>query len=86
MLFEAEPSDSCSSGTRGRTAVVEVLKMTPALEKVILTNPVEQEIMKEARKQGMFTMLEDAIFKSSRKEVPFSEVNTLRAGSDDIIL
>jgi type IV pilus assembly protein PilB len=85
-VYEIEPTDTCPSGTRGRMAVVEVLKMTKALERTILTNPVEQDIMKEGRKQGMLTMLEDAILKSSQKLVPFEEVNTLRAGSDDIIL
>jgi len=85
-VYEIEPTDTCPSGTKGRMAVVEVLKMTKELEQTILTNPTEQSIMKEARKQGMLTMLEDAIIKSSQKLVPFVEVNTLRSGSDDIVL
>jgi len=85
-VYEVEPTEECPTGTKGRMAVVEVLKMDRELEKTILTNPTEPEIMKEARKQGMFTMLEDAIIKSSQKIIPFSEVSTLRAGADDIIL
>jgi len=85
-VYELEPTGSCPTGTRGRMAVVEVLKMNRDLEKTILTNPIEQEIKSQARKQGMLTMLEDAILKSSQKLVPFKEVNKLRAGTDDIIV
>tara|TARA_B100001971_G_scaffold189673_1_gene191858 strand:- start:6451 stop:8184 length:1734 start_codon:yes stop_codon:yes gene_type:complete len=85
-VYELEPTGSCPTGTRGRMAVVEVLKMDRDLEKTILTNPIEQEIKSQARKQGMLTMLEDAILKSSQKLVPFKEVNKLRAGTDDIIV
>ncbi|PIP86706.1 hypothetical protein COV42_02590 [Candidatus Campbellbacteria bacterium CG11_big_fil_rev_8_21_14_0_20_44_21] len=85
-VYEREETPECPSGTKGRTAVMEVLKMTRGLERTILQNPTEQEIVKEARKQGMLSMLEDAIIKSSQKLVPFEEVNTLRAGADDIIL
>lgn len=85
-VYEIEPTSSCPSGTKGRMAAVEVIKMTRDLEKIILNNPVEQEIMKEGRKQGMLTMLEDAIVKSSQRLVPFEEVSTLRAGADDVII
>ena len=55
-------------------------------QNIILTNPVEAEIMKEARKQGMLTILEDAVVKSSQKLVPFEEISTLRGGSDTVLL
>jgi type II secretory ATPase GspE/PulE/Tfp pilus assembly ATPase PilB-like protein len=58
-------------------AVFEVLEMNKELENVILANPVETEIAKIARKNGMLTMKEDAIIKSSQKLIPFSEVNML---------
>jgi type IV pilus assembly protein PilB len=83
-IYELEPTEKCPSGTSGRMAVVEVLKMTKDLEKTILTNPIEQEIMKDARKQGMLTMLEDALIKSSQKLVPFEEVSTLRSSVEDL--
>lgn len=76
-VYEAEPSPDCPDGTKGRLAVFEVLEMNKELEGVILTNPVEIEIAKIARKNGMLTMKEDAIIKSSQKLIPFKEVNML---------
>jgi len=76
-LYESKPTEECPNGTRGRTAVFEVLEMNKDIEKVILTNPVESEIYKIARQNGMLTMKEDAIIKSSLKQIPFREVNTL---------
>ena len=51
--------------------------MSPALEKVILENPVESKLLEVARKEGMYTMREDALLKAFAKKVPFSEVNSL---------
>ncbi len=83
-LYGIEPSESCPKGTRGRLAVFEVIEMNKDLERVILTDPTEPKVREVARKQGMFTMREDAIIKSMRKEVPFEEVNTL-GGAYDIL-
>jgi type II secretory ATPase GspE/PulE/Tfp pilus assembly ATPase PilB-like protein len=47
------------------------------LEQVILKNPVEAEIVRVARKQGMLTMKEDAMQKAFRHEIPWEEVNKL---------
>jgi type IV pilus assembly protein PilB len=76
-VYEAERSATCPSGTRGRTAVVEVVEMTPEMEKAILTAPIESELWKVARAQGVVTMQEDAMIKAFAKEIPFAEVNTL---------
>lgn len=76
-MFEVKPSAVCPKGTRGRTAVFEVIRMDKNLEGVILKDPTEAEIMKVARKQGMFTMKEDAMFKAFRGEISFEEVNKL---------
>ncbi len=72
-----EPSPECPNGTRGRVAVFEIIKMDKDLETVILKNPVDSEIMKVARAQGMLTMREDALLKAFRKEIPWEEVNKL---------
>lgn len=74
-VYEAEPSPECPGGTRGRIGVYELLVVDKAMEKVILENPVESEIIKAARERGMFTMKEDALLKSFRGEIPFSEVS-----------
>ena len=57
--------------------VFEILQMDKELERVILKNPTDTDLMTVARKQGMLTMKEDAILKAFNKEIPFEEVNKL---------
>ncbi|OHA15312.1 MAG: hypothetical protein A3B08_02130 [Candidatus Taylorbacteria bacterium RIFCSPLOWO2_01_FULL_43_44] len=76
-IYEALPSPDCPKGTRGRTAVFEILEMNKELEQVILKNPTDIEIMKVARKNGMITMHEDALLKAFKGLIPFSEVNKI---------
>lgn len=76
-VYGIAPSPTCATGVRGRIGVFEMLPMTPELERVILENPVEEEIYKVARAQGLFTMKEDAIIKMLEGTIPFEEVNTL---------
>ena len=76
-FFNAKSTDECPSGTRGRTAIYEILDMNKQIEEIILRDPSETEIRKIARANGMFTMKEDAIIKAFNKEIPFSEINTL---------
>lgn len=83
VVYGLAPSASCPSGTRGRVGVFEFLPTTKDLEKVILDHPVEDEIFKVARSQGMFTMREDAIIKMLKGDIPFEEVNTLGGDSLD---
>ena len=74
-ILEAEPSAQCPTGTRGRVAVFEMFKMNPEIEQVILHNPIESEVFKIARKNGLVTMKEDAIIKAMQKIIPFQEIN-----------
>lgn len=77
VVYEPEKSPGCQSGMRGRMAVFEVLEMNPDLERVILKDPVDSELWRVARSQGMLTMREDAMMKAFAKHVPYSEVDTL---------
>ncbi len=76
-VYGIASSPTCATGTRGRVAVFEMLPASPELEHAILTNPIEDELYKIARAQGMFTMKEDAIMKMLKGQIPFEEVNTL---------
>ncbi len=76
-VYEAVPSPSCPSGTKGRTAVFEFLKMDRDLEHVILTNPVEQAVYEAARAKGMLTMKDDALMKAFSGVIPFDEINNI---------
>jgi type II secretory ATPase GspE/PulE/Tfp pilus assembly ATPase PilB-like protein len=58
-------------------AVFEMFMMDKDIEKAILTNPTETEILRIARNKGMITVKEDAIIKAFQKVIPFEEVNKL---------
>jgi type II secretory ATPase GspE/PulE/Tfp pilus assembly ATPase PilB-like protein len=47
------------------------------MEQVILKNPTEAAVYEVARRNGMFTMKEDAMLKMFQGKIPFEEVNTL---------
>ncbi len=73
-MYETVPSTDCPSGTRGRIAIFEMFRVNPEMQTVILKNPVDSEIYKVARKNGMLLMREDAMFKAVNGEIPFREV------------
>jgi type IV pilus assembly protein PilB len=76
-VYEAVPSATCPSGTKGRTAVFEFLKMDRDLEHIVLTNPVEQAVYEAARAKGMLTMKDDALKKAFQGIIPFEEINNI---------
>jgi type IV pilus assembly protein PilB len=76
-FYEAVSSPDCPNGTRGRTAVFEILEMDKDLERVVLENPIEEKVYAAARAKGMFTMREDAIMKALAGQIPFQEIDTL---------
>ena len=73
-MYEVVPSPECPSGTRGRIAVFEMFKVDKEMQNVILKNPVNSEIYRVARKNGMLMMREDAMLKSLEGLIPFTEV------------
>ncbi len=76
-VYRMEITPECPAGTKGRIACFEVFSMSSELEHAILDRKPEDELFGVVRRQGMFTMKEDAIMKSARGEIPFEEVNTL---------
>ena len=76
-VLGVKPTSKYPKGVRGRMAVFEMFTMTKELQKMILTDPTETSLWPIVRKQGMFTMKEDAIIKSLLKMIPFEEVSNL---------
>lgn len=76
-LNEAVASPECPGGTRGRVPVFEMFKVDKEMQTMILKNPVESEIYRIARNNGMLTMREDSILKSIKGSVPFQEIYNL---------
>jgi type IV pilus assembly protein PilB len=76
-VLKIEPTPECPKGTRGRTAVFEILPMDRDLEVAVLKNASETELQTIAREKGMLTMREDAILKAYEHLIPIEEVSTL---------
>jgi type IV pilus assembly protein PilB len=73
-MYDTVPSPECPSGTRGRVAVYEMFSIDKDMQNVILKNPIDSEIYKVARNNGMLTMREDAMLKAVNGIIPFTEV------------
>ncbi len=76
-MLKAVPTAECPNGTRGRTAVMEIIKVTDEFEQLILKGGTEEQLYQSARKNGFMSMREDAIIKAMEHEIPFEEVNSL---------
>lgn len=76
VLF-VEPTAECSSGTRGRVAVMEAIAINDEIERIILAGANEEQIIAAARKNGFISMKEDGIIKALNHTIPFEEISTL---------
>jgi type IV pilus assembly protein PilB len=76
-VLYAEPTAECTSGTRGRVAVMEAIRINDQIEHLILGGADDARILEEARKIGYITMKEDAIIKALEHTIPFEEISTL---------
>lgn len=72
-----EPTAECSSGTKGRVAVMEAITVDEDIERLILQGANEEDIYKTAREKGFISMKEDAIIKAFEHTIPFEEISTL---------
>lgn len=77
QLHEAKPSPSAPSGLKGRVPVFEVLSFRSEIQDAVLHRKSEEEIWQMARARGYMTMKEDAIIKSIKGIIPFTEINEL---------
>ena len=68
------------TGYRGRTAVYEVLDVTPSMRKVLMNDATESALLAEAERIGMKTLRQSALAKAMRGETTFEEVVRVTAG------
>jgi type IV pilus assembly protein PilB len=81
-MYETDVSPDCPSGTRGRIAVYEMFEINKEIQDMILKNPTDLELYKVARKNGMFTMKEDAMLKAVNGIIPYPEVYNFANDND----
>ncbi|MCI5108286.1 MAG: hypothetical protein MRY49_00375, partial [Candidatus Pacebacteria bacterium] len=63
-----------NDGYSGRVVIHEVLKMSPSIRELIMKNATSADIEKQAREEGMSTMIEDGIFKAVQGVTTVEEV------------
>jgi len=74
-LFAGQGCEACNfTGYRGRTAIFELINVTPAMKDVIFKNPTAGQITEQARKQGDRTLFEDGIDKVQRGVTTITEL------------
>lgn len=74
-IIYPEPSPSCTTGLKGRVAVMEALEVNEEIQDLILHSASEEQILNAARKNGFISMKEDAIIKALEHTIPFEEMN-----------
>ncbi len=67
-------SKECPTGFSGRLGVHEVLYVSDTIKNIVLANGTADNIEKQAKSEGMLTMLEDGIFKAAQQMTSVEEV------------
>lgn len=70
-----QPAPGCTTGLRGRVAVMEAFEINDEIQELILNNGSEDQIFQVARRYGFMTMREDAIIKALEHTIPEEEMN-----------
>lgn len=61
-FYKAIKNEESADGYSGRVGIHEVLSVTPTIRQLILSHASQDDIEKQAKKEGMMTMIEDGIF------------------------
>jgi len=74
-IYKAKGCSNCNyKGYLGRIGIFEMIKMTKELENIILTQPSQEKLMEEAKRQGMITLRQDGILKVLEGIVSLEEI------------
>lgn len=74
VFYKPEKGSDDTDGYSGRVGIHEVLKMSAGIKEMIIRNASEDELEAQAKKEGMFTMLEDGILKAAQGYTSLEEV------------
>ncbi len=73
-FFRPVPSKESPDGYRGRIGIFEVLPVTQTIKELILKEASADEIERQAKKEGMRTMVEDGFVKAAQGITSIEEV------------
>ncbi len=74
-IFEPVGCKLCSRGYKGRTGVYEVLRITPALSRIIMEGGNAIDIIDQARQEGFRTLRQSALKKVAAGFTSLQEAN-----------
>ncbi len=72
--FYRPKNNDNEDGYKSRIGIHETLQVTSTIRELIMKSATAEEVEKQARKEGMLTMLEDGIYKASRGVTSLEEV------------
>jgi len=79
-IYKSKGCPACNNkGYLGRFGIFEMMRMTPELEQIILTQPSQERLMAEAKRQGMITLRQDGIIKVLEGIISLEEVLAITA-------
>jgi len=79
-IYKSKGCPTCNNkGYLGRFGIFEILRMTLELEQIILTQPSQERLMAEAKRQGMVTLRQDGIIKVLEGLISLEEVLAISA-------
>ena len=73
-FYRSKDSPESPSGYAGRKGIYEVLPVTSTIKELVMRNATSDEIEKQARSEGMLTMVEDGIFRAAQGLTTIEEV------------
>lgn len=73
-FFRPKEKGDTEDGYKGRMGIHEVLDMSPTIKEMVIAGKTADDIEKQARKEGMLTMMEDGIYKAARGLTSIEEV------------
>jgi len=73
-FYKPKPSEEAEDGYKGRVGIHEILRVTPTIRALIIKGGTSDDIEKQAKDEGMLTMIEDGIFKAVQGVTTIEEV------------
>lgn len=73
-FYKPKATPECPDGYSGRLGIHEVLKMSPTIKDIIMRGGTSSEVEKQAKDEGMLTMIEDGIYMAVRGITTIEEV------------
>ena len=64
----------CPDGYKGRMGIHEVLEMSEAIKEMVVKNATSDDIERQAKQEGMLSMIEEGFIRSTQKMTSIEEV------------